>query len=101
VVPEGKPQSAVLRRRIVFSGRVQGVGFRATARDAASGHPVSGWVRNEPDGSVLLEVQGTAVAVESYLEELRSRMGRLISRETVTDVSVSPSEARFEVRHDL
>src|SRR5262245_4151279 len=40
------------RRQIRFHGRVQGVGFRVTARAIADEFAVSGWVRNEPDGTV-------------------------------------------------
>ena len=47
------------------TGRVQGVGFRATPRASAQRHGVTGWVRNEPDGSVAFEAQGTRAALES------------------------------------
>jgi acylphosphatase len=87
------------RRRIVYTGKVQGVGFRATARSVARGRPVSGWVRNQSDGSVLLEVQGVPEEVDSYLNAVRERMGRLISQETAQAIGRKSSEAGFEVRH--
>jgi len=74
------------------------VGFRATARHIAGGHPVTGWVRNEPDGSVLLEVQGEEAAVAAYLADLRRTMERNIRS---MDDSVIPDvtgEAAFEIR---
>jgi acylphosphatase len=86
------------RQRIVFSGRVQGVGFRATARGVASGFDVTGWVRNEPDGTVLLEVQGPPEQIEQFLAALRERMGRLISRHNTARSSVVEDEAGFEIR---
>ncbi len=46
------------RRRIEFHGQVQGVGFRYQARRYASAYGLKGWVRNEYDGSVTMEVQG-------------------------------------------
>ena len=46
------------RRRIEFHGRVQGVGFRYQAQKYASAYGLKGWVRNEYDGSVTMEVQG-------------------------------------------
>ena len=49
---------ADVRKRIVFRGRVQGVGFRYRARYAAQSLGLTGWVENEDDGSVTLEVQG-------------------------------------------
>ena len=87
------------RRRVQFEGRVQGVGFRATARSIARGHPVTGWVRNEPDESVLLEVEGSPEAVESFLDALRGRMGRLITRESPITLPPTGADAGFEVRY--
>jgi len=86
------------RRHIEFQGRVQGVGFRATARDIASGHPVTGWVQNDPDGGVILEVQGPAPAVDAYLEDLRATMGRLITTEHASMMPIDPQERGFQIR---
>lgn len=52
-----------VRIRLVVRGRVQGVGFRYAAREAASECGVSGWVRNLPDGSVEIVAQGAPSAV--------------------------------------
>lgn len=62
------------RRRLVVSGRVQGVGFRATAMGVARRFPVTGFVRNEPDGTVLIEVQGLSGAIDAFVLALRNRM---------------------------
>ncbi|MBR3174686.1 MAG: acylphosphatase [Oscillospiraceae bacterium] len=48
----------MIRRHIVFSGWVQGVGFRYRARHAADLYSCTGWCRNEWDGSVTMEIQG-------------------------------------------
>jgi acylphosphatase len=55
--------AAATRVRLVVYGTVQGVGFRFAAREAASSCPVTGWVRNLPDGSVEIVAQGAAEAV--------------------------------------
>lgn len=55
------------RMHLRIEGRVQGVAFRASARSKARELGLSGWVRNEPDGSVTLEAEGE----ESQLHELR------------------------------
>ena len=61
----------VVRLRIVVRGRVQGVWFREGARRRADELGVSGWVRNNPDGTVEAEIEGSAVDVAvltSWLE---------------------------------
>lgn len=63
-----------MRVRCQFAGRVQGVGFRATAKRIAGLFPVSGWVRNESDGSVMMEVQGTPEDVDAVLDHLLAEM---------------------------
>ena len=57
-------QDPVIRRHIVFSGSVQGVGFRFRARQAAELYGCTGWVRNEYDGSVVMEIQGTREQID-------------------------------------
>ena len=54
----------------VVEGRVQGVGFRYWAQRQARQLDVAGWVRNRPDGSVELVVQGPSRAVESMFDSL-------------------------------
>ena len=48
----------VYHKKVVFRGHVQGVGFRYQTLDVAKGFDVSGFVRNEMDGTVTLEVEG-------------------------------------------
>lgn len=86
------------RRRIRFIGRVQGVGFRATVRTAAGRFAVGGWVRNEEDGSVTVEVQGRAEEVDRFLKEVRVRMAENIQAETAEGRPVEAGESRFEIR---
>jgi acylphosphatase len=84
--------------QIRFTGRVQGVGFRATARAAAANRRVTGWVRNEPDGSVLMEVQGDAAEVSATLDTLRQAMARNIQAEHAAPITDIPAEAGFVIR---
>ena len=67
-----------VRARVVFRGMVQGVGFRYTTRSIASGYAVTGYVENEPDGSVELVAEGRREEVEAFIEEVSRRMGRYI-----------------------
>ena len=57
----------ILRKRIVFYGQVQGVGFRYRARHAADMYGCTGWVRNEYDGSVTMEIQGTEDQIDQVI----------------------------------
>ena len=56
------------RMTVYYSGRVQGVGFRATVRYLACGYDVTGSVRNLPDGRVELIAEGTRGELESFLK---------------------------------
>lgn len=60
----------MIARRIVFEGRVQGVGFRYTVKDLARGFDVSGWVKNLADGSVELVLIGEMEEVDSMIHEI-------------------------------
>lgn len=85
------------RREIVYSGRVQGVGFRATARRVAAGFAVSGWVRNEEDGTVRLEVQGATRDVEAFVIEVRTQLRGFIKGETARYGLSVIDESGFEI----
>jgi len=87
----------MVRQRLNFQGRVQRVGFRARARFVAEHHYVTGWVRNEPDGTVLLEIQGSREAVDEYLAELRRRTSGLVEREMHAEITPVPDERGFTV----
>lgn len=57
----------MIRRRIVFTGWVQGVGFRFRARCAAELYGCTGFARNEGDGSVTVELQGEEESIEQVI----------------------------------
>lgn len=61
----------MIHLRVVVSGRVQGVGFRWFVRQEARRLGVAGWVRNQEDGTVVLETAGDDPAVERLLEHIR------------------------------
>ena len=83
----------MIRKHITFYGRVQGVGFRYRARHAANLYGCTGWVKNEWDGCVTMEIQGTEENIDkvilsiergSYvrIENMDSRMIHLVEGET-------------------
>lgn len=56
---------------IILSGRVQGVGFRWFVRDCAKRHDITGYVRNMPDGTVLIIATGEFHNLDSFIPEIR------------------------------
>ena len=60
-------QAPLVRKHIVFFGQVQGVGFRYRARYAAQQFGATGWARNEYDGTVTMEIQGTEEVIDKVL----------------------------------
>lgn len=73
----------VIGKRVRIKGKVQGVFFRKSAQEKAQQLGVTGWVRNEPDESVLTEIEGSAQAVaqmEKWLHQgpERARMDEVV-----------------------
>jgi len=65
---------------LVVSGQVQGVGFRYSAKQLADRLSLTGWVRNNPDGTVELVAQGQEATLQQFLQDLKqSHLGSYIS----------------------
>ena len=91
----------LLRKRLVFRGRVQGVGFRWRARAAARNAGATGWVRNNFDGSVTMELQGDEAQIDRVVQSLdHDRYIRIDSME-VRRIPVDQEERGFETRDDF
>ena len=75
-------------KRISFSGRVQGVGFRYTTKQIALGFDIVGSVRNQEDGTVELEVMGDAEEVNEFISEIveESELAGLIKEHRIWDI---------------
>jgi acylphosphatase len=81
-------------------GRVQGVGFRWFAREAAERHRVRGDARNMPDGTVEVRVRGPAESLARLLEELRrGPRGARVEAVEALDATGVPDFAGFVIRH--
>lgn len=61
-----------MRKRYIFHGRVQGVGFRAFCLERATRLSVRGWVRNLPDGTVEMEAEADPPVLEDLLSRIRT-----------------------------
>jgi acylphosphatase len=88
------------RRRVYYSGRVQGVGFRFISQRLAREFPVSGSVRNLSDGRVELIAQADAEVVTSYLEAVARELAEKIHKiHTESDPVTDPHERDFSIRY--
>ena len=85
----------ILRRHIVFKGWVQGVGFRYRAIHAAELHGATGWVRNDPDGSVTMEIQGTEDQIDNVIMAVERGTYIQIDSMDVRTVPVTEGERGF------
>jgi acylphosphatase len=88
---------ATVCKRVLYSGRVQGVGFRYTAQSLAAGYPIAGYVRNLPSGEVELVAEGEDSAVEVFLAAVAQRMTGYIRKTTVQDVAPH-GQRGFQIR---
>lgn len=60
----------MMEMQCVITGKVQGVAYRAYAQDSADALGITGWIKNLPDGSVLVCAQGTPDVLKEYVEYL-------------------------------
>ena len=63
---------------VYYTGRVQGVGFRFTARDLAEGLGVFGWVKNLPDGRVEISAEAEERVLNDFLEQINQYFSQYI-----------------------
>lgn len=85
------------RKEVVFTGRVQGVGFRYTTRSIARGYEVTGFVQNMPDGSVYLVAEGSPAEVKSFVSALKARMRSYIRDAQEASAPASGNFESFEI----
>jgi acylphosphatase len=90
--------SKLIRQQVRFIGRVQGVGFRASTQSIARDFEVTGWVRNEDDGSVVVEVQGEETPIKDFLTQVQAVLARFIKSMTTAPLPVVQGETAFTVR---
>ena len=95
--PPALPAGTV-RRRYSIEGQVQGVGFRYRARYAAQSLELTGWVQNEDDGSVTLEVQGDPAKFLKLFALIQRSDYIQITHIRQKDVEPDPWERGFRVR---
>ena len=94
----GMGKSKFIRWRVTFTGQVQHVGFRYTAFYLARDLKLTGWVRNQEDGSVLLEAQGPVSDLRMLVLRLKAQPHLWIHKADIQEIPVRPMEFRFAVQ---
>jgi acylphosphatase len=94
-----EPPKDAVARMVYYSGKVQGVGFRATVADIARDHPVTGWVKNLDDGRVQLLAEGKEEDVKKFLDAVRTQWKKNIEKEQVEEKKPTGEYKGFSIRY--
>lgn len=89
----------VIRCHIIYTGRVQGVCFRAISQELSRRRRVVGYVRNLPEGTVEMEVEGTSDEVKAYLADVAQEFSHNITDIRRTKLPPRGDETRFEISY--
>ena len=84
-------------KHVIFRGRVQGVGFRYTAKQTAHQYHVAGFVRNVPDGTVEMFIQGSAQEVDNCIQDIQESFAGFIDDTQIEPTSYTPRYTDFRV----
>ena len=88
------------RAHVIFKGRVQGVWFRAHTKGKADEMEVTGWVRNNPDGSVETVFEGPEESVKAVIDWCQtSQPHAIVSAVEVQWKGFSGGFQGFDIRH--
>ena len=85
-------------RLAVYSGRVQGVGFRYAAQELSHDFAVNGYVRNLPEGTVEVMAEGPAEEVNNFFAAIDRRMAGYIKDKSIQDAPSSGIHG-FRIRY--
>lgn len=89
----------MIRRDVIYHGRVQGVGFRWTTNRLARDFAVSGTVENRSDGSVYMVVEGQENEIDQFMEAIATRMSTNIKSTTIQEGIASKKFQEFRVNY--
>ena len=84
-------------KHVIFRGRVQGVGFRWTVHRIAGGYDLTGFVKNLPDGTVEMLIQGTTEDIENCLNDIAESFSGYIRDRKITDIPSDPGYTGFKI----
>ncbi len=87
----------MIARSIIFTGRVQGVGFRFTARRAASRRQLTGFVRNVPNGTVEMFAQGRSEDIDDCIQDLKEYFAGYLKETRIEEIPPDPRYTDFKI----
>lgn len=93
-IPEFK-KTGVVRKNVVFAGRVQKVGFRLEVYELAKRLDLSGWVRNRQDKSVEAEIQGEGDKIDFLIQFMKSLKRARVSNLEIKEIAIKENEIEF------
>ena len=88
---------AATARHIIFTGYVQGVGFRFTAHRIATRRGLTGWVKNLTDGSVEMVVQGPSDYIENCLNDIKESFTGYVKETKIQEIPPAPHHTDFRI----
>lgn len=88
-----------LRRRILYTGRVQGVGFRHTTCMLSRDCSVTGFVRNLPDGTVEAVIEGETAEIERMQHSISEELGGYIRDTRIETATATGEFSGFAIRY--
>lgn len=84
-------------RHIIFTGRVQGVGFRFAAFHAANRYQLTGWVRNCTDSSVEMIAQGRPDKIDDCIRDIQESFAGYVRETKIEEVPPDPKRKDFKI----
>ena len=84
-------------KHIIFSGRVQGVGFRFTAHNIANRYQLSGFVRNVMDGTVEMLAQGQPEDIDACIKDLENSFAGYITQTRIEETTFESKYTNFRI----
>ena len=87
----------MIAKSIIFIGRVQGVGFRFTARRAANRRQLTGFVRNVPNGSVEMFAQGRPEDIDDCIQDLKEYFAGYLKETRIEEIPPDPKHTDFKI----
>lgn len=87
----------MVAKRIIFRGRVQGVGFRFTTHRIADRHQLTGFVRNTSDGLVEMLAQGYSEDINDCIRDIKESFAEYIRETEIEEIPSDPRHTEFKI----